>query len=103
MKSLLLPSLAYLATAKTTPQTPSESPMNPDDEPVTSLSGCSVEFESYFYNLKGLSRGNYDDQDYEVKFSDGTDEASIAFNVCDHTKREAHDGQEDFANMLLGS
>ena len=37
-----------------------------------------------------------------VKFNDGQEDLTIAFNVCDFAKREPSDGKRDFANLLSG-
>lgn len=37
-----------------------------------------------------------------MKFNDGEEDKTIAFNVCDHAKREPSDGKKDFANLLAG-
>jgi len=40
--------------------------------------------------------------DYVVSFDDGSEKASISFNVCDYAKRTHPDGKRDYANLLLG-
>lgn len=37
-----------------------------------------------------------------VQFDNGSEKASIAFNICDHAKRVHPDGKRDFANLLVG-
>jgi hypothetical protein len=37
-----------------------------------------------------------------VKFNNGQEDLSIAFNVCDFARREPADGKRDFANLLSG-
>jgi len=37
-----------------------------------------------------------------VKFNNGQEDLSIAFNVCDFARREPADGKRDYANLLSG-
>jgi hypothetical protein len=45
---------------------------------------------------------NRNEKDYMVKFNNGQEDLSIAFNVCDFARREPADGKRDYANLLSG-